>query len=225
MNMDSKFHAIVSADIVSSTSLSVDGLMNLTSDIHKEFSKMKDFLGEKKFWGRVVKGDAIECFVSQPEHSLRVALILKCLIKEFVLEHKSEGSKEFRRYALRFSIGIGGLLSAPGPDGLLIGEAVNYAGRNIDAMGKSLSKLSSVTTPDQDATMALDGIASVLSSMIDNASAKQCQVVRRLLYNMTETEIGEEIGISQGAVSLRSSGADWRLIKKQLSLYETQIKK
>lgn len=224
MNMNSKFHAIVSADIVSSTSLSVDGLVNLTSSIHEEFSKMKDFFGGD-FWGRVIKGDAIECFVSQPEDSLRVALILKCLIKEFVLEYKSEGSKEFRRYALRFSIGIGELLSASGPDGLLIGEAVNYAGRNLDAMGKSLSKLSSVATPDQGATMALDGIASVLSSMIDNASAKQCQVVRRLLYNMTETEIGEEIGISQGAVSLRSSGADWRLIKKQLSLYETQIKK
>ena len=222
--MDSKFHAIVSADIISSTSLSVDGLMDLTFSIHKEFTKMKDFF-RGDLWGRVIKGDTIECYVSQPEDSLRVALILKCLIKEFALEHKSEGSKEFRRYALRFSIGIGELLSAPGPDGLLIGEAVNYAGRNLDAMGKSLLKLSSVVTSNQDATMTLDGIASVLSSMIDNASAKQCQVVRRLLYNMTETEISEEIGISQGAVSLRSSGAGWRLMKKQLSLYETQIKK
>lgn len=106
-----------------------------------------------------------------------------------------------------------------------MGEAVNYAGRNLDAMGKSLSSLSSVATPNDEMTSNLDGIASVLSLMIDKSSPKQCQVLRRLLYNMTEAEIGAEIGITQGAVSLRASSADWRIIKMQLLLFENQIKK
>jgi len=42
---------------------------------------------------------------------------------------------------------------------------------------------------------------------------------------MTEAEIGAEIGITQGAVSLRASSADWRIIKMQLLLFEKQIKK
>ncbi len=222
--MDSKYHAIVSADIVSSTSLSVDGLGSLTSIIYEEFDRIKDFL-EDDFWGRVVKGDSVECYVARPEYSLRVALILKCLVKEFVLQFPTEGSKDFRRYALRFSIGIGDLLSSSGPDGLLMGEAVNYAGRNLDAMGKSLTSLSSVATPDKDMSMNLDGIARVLSLMIDKSSPKQCQVLRRQLYNMTEKDIGDEIGIKQPAVSLRSTSADWPIIKMQLLLFENQIKK
>lgn len=222
--MESKYHAIVSADIVSSTSLSVDGLVSLTSIIYEEFGRMKNFL-EGGFWGRIVKGDSVECYVARPENSLRAALILKCLVKEFVLQCPSEGSKDFRKYALRFSIGIGELLSSSGPDGLLMGEAVNYAGRNLNAMGKSLSSLSSVATPDKEMTLNLDGIARVLNLLIDKSSPKQCQVLRRLLYNMTETEIGKEIRITQGAVSLRASSADWRIIRMQLSLFENQIKK
>lgn len=77
------------------------------------------------FWGRIVKGDSIECVMDFPEDAFEAALILKTLVKSFEPSDVND-SKRFNRYGLRIAIGIGemktmvGLLLALKPANILI---------------------------------------------------------------------------------------------------------
>ena len=81
--------ATISADIVSSTELKTSALNQLQSEI-KAFVKQ---LGNeyKGTWGRLSKGDSVEIYIDNPQDSLRIALLLKTLIKKFKVDAESVG--------------------------------------------------------------------------------------------------------------------------------------
>lgn len=68
-------YAAISADVVSSTSLSRESMIELNEKLKKCL-----YILERRyqgFWGRIVKGDSIECVMNRPEDAFEVALILK----------------------------------------------------------------------------------------------------------------------------------------------------
>ena len=69
-------YGIVSCDVVESTALEMDDLILLRREIYSSlFPGMASrFSG---FWGRVVRGDTIECCVGQPHLAFRIALMIK----------------------------------------------------------------------------------------------------------------------------------------------------
>ena len=85
-------YATISADIVSSTTLSTGEIIALKKKINEVFAT----LGNKfpGFWGRLIKGDYIECLIPNPSDALRIALILKTLIKSADIERTKE-KKQF----------------------------------------------------------------------------------------------------------------------------------
>lgn len=96
--------ATISADIVASTSLSVDSMLSLNESIKSCIVDIEEhFPGT---WGRLVKGDSIEFVADSPRMALRIALILKAYVKSLSLE-KSPEAEQFRRSVIRLAIGIG----------------------------------------------------------------------------------------------------------------------
>ena len=116
-------YATISADVVSSTSLSKEAMIELNERLKKCLSTLE--LRYQGFWGRIVKGDSIECVMDFPEDAFEAALILKTLVKSFEPSDVND-SKRFNRYGLRIAIGIGemktmvGLLLALKPANILI---------------------------------------------------------------------------------------------------------
>ena len=65
-------NATISADIVSSTSLSVIDLTHLQSVI-RQFLNELSRESQDEDWGRLFKGDSVEIFLKDPHKALRTA--------------------------------------------------------------------------------------------------------------------------------------------------------
>ena len=81
--------ATISADIVSSTELTPCVL----SQLQYEIDTFINLIGNKYpgTWGRLSKGDSIEIYIDNPQNSLRIALLLKTLIKKFKVDKEAIG--------------------------------------------------------------------------------------------------------------------------------------
>ena len=77
-------NATISADIVSSTSLSVEELTLLQSEIRCVLDNLS-VNTQGNDWGRLFKGDSVEIFLHNPKQAFRIALILKALVKKTIL--------------------------------------------------------------------------------------------------------------------------------------------
>ena len=69
-----RLFGIVSSDVVDSTSLERAAILQLRRDIYNNlFCDLSEL--HPSFWGRVVRGDTIECCNSQAQYSFRMALL------------------------------------------------------------------------------------------------------------------------------------------------------
>ena len=73
--------ATISADIVASTSLSVNETIGLKQRIESLFGLLK--VSYPDFEGRQIKGDYIECVMQSVSNVFRIAFIIKSCIKSF----------------------------------------------------------------------------------------------------------------------------------------------
>lgn len=96
--MDNNMFATISADIVSSTSLSVNETIGLKQRIESLFSLLK--VSYPDFEGRQIKGDYIECVMQNVSNVFRIAFIIKSCIKSFSTA-KNEKTKNFHTYGIR----------------------------------------------------------------------------------------------------------------------------
>lgn len=97
-------YAAISADIVSSTSLSKDAMIELTEKLRDILCLLEDRY--EGFWGRIVRGDSIECIMPKAVDALEIAILLKAFVKSFTPKD-GQGLKQFHKYGLRVAIGIG----------------------------------------------------------------------------------------------------------------------
>ena len=79
--MFSIMYAAISADIVSSTSLSKDAMIELTEKLRGILCLLEDRY--EGFWGRIVRGDSIECIMPKSVDALEIAILLKAFVKSF----------------------------------------------------------------------------------------------------------------------------------------------
>ena len=113
--------ATISADIVASTSLSVNETIGLKQRIESLFGLLK--VSYPDFEGRQIKGDYIECVMQNVSNVFRIAFIIKSCIKSFSTA-KNEKTKNFHTYGIRIAIGIGGMRIVNTEQGIWDGEAI-----------------------------------------------------------------------------------------------------
>ena len=141
--------AIISADIASSTSLKTKELIELRRLLQELFSRIAEV--SPGFWGRIVRGDSIECFVPEYHDALRIAILIKLYVKMTVAEW--DCSPLLQRYGIRFSIGLGAINYADKEDDIIDGPAIYISGRNLDAISGIRDVYSCVEVDECDKRM------------------------------------------------------------------------
>ena len=212
-------YATISADIVSSTSLSLES----TIELKQKIGQLLKLLENKytNFWGRQIKGDYIECFIPNVADSFRIALIIKSYIKSLSLP-EVKLNKDFQTYGIRISIGIGAMRLIDRNEDILDGEAIYLSGRAIENMTLNKGTIS-ISINNFLFSSELNLIALLTDALVNNATKKQCEVLFNKLLAMKEEDIAKKLRISQPTVNSHSSSAKWYCIEEALKYFE-QIK-
>ena len=228
-------NAVISGDIVSSTSLNEHELEVLRKKVMQLIDTLSvnqpETAEDSSFYGHLIKGDYIECYLKEPKDSLRVALLIKTLVKMMVLEKSSNPVVEkkrqlFKKYGVRLAIGIGTMRTVNTQQGILDGEAIYLSGRKIDDQrSRNKEKVVIKNTLFFETTEPkLQEQGSVLVDLLDvlltNATARQCTVLHYKLSGLSELEIAEKLGVNQAAINQHSTAAGWNAIEHTLRYYE-----
>lgn len=217
--MDTKrntIYAALSCDIVDSTSLSEVGMFELQDRIEE---CLRDISFHRHgFWGRLVKGDYIECLFEIPNDVMRAALAFKCYMKYHldILGASTASAK----YGIRASIGIGTMRIVSQERGIMDGEAIYCSGRNLSKMPSRQFAIVDCRTVEKDMSDILSINYILLDEWINELSPKQAIVVYHKLLGMPEVGIARLYNLSQPAVNLRSKSAKWDLIEESVLRWE-----
>ena len=210
--------ATISSDIVRSTSLHTGDLITLRNKLRSFFRELEgDFPG---FWGRIVRGDSIECFIPDYRYALRLAILIKLYVK--MNTGALDCSELLKKYGIRFSIGIGGIDYSSQEDDIINGPAIYISGRNLDELGRNSDRYAAIEVEGipRPICMVLDSYVSLLDSMVNSYSWKQSEVVFYKLRGFKEVEISRLLGILQPSVNTRSTNAQWNLLNTAIRDFE-----
>ena len=208
--------ATISADIVASTSLSVDSMLSLNESIKRCIIDIEEhFPGT---WGRLVKGDSIEFAVDSPRVALRIALILKAYVKSLSIG-KTPESAHFRRSGIRIAIGIGPMRYIDRSRDIMDGEAIYLSGRAI-SNNRKLKDFFKIVGEPMDIHPELNIMASLTNDLINHSRWRACEVLYYKLLKFSQKEIANKIGKSESAVSQALSAIGWNSINAFITYYE-----
>ena len=209
--------ATISADIVSSTSLTSEETILLKQKIEYLFQVIESKYPD--FWGRQIKGDYLECYIPNVSDALRIALLIKAYIKSVIFAERKQ-SKAFYTYGLRMAIGIGDMRIVDKEHGILDGEAIYLSGRAMEDMN-SLSKgtmLLKINVPQL--ASSLNTVCVLVDALMNSTTKRQSEVVFYKLLSMKETDIADRMGISQASVNEHSTSARWYCLENALDYFE-----
>lgn len=227
-------NATISADIISSTALSSNSLSMLQTEISNLMQLLENRFGCDNFWGRLTKGDSIECFIRNPQNALRTALLIKSLVKKSAaepdngnaLDNENKRFELFKTYGVRIAVGIGEMRLVDRASNMMDGEAIYASGRALENQGTSQkSKIIIKNTmffASKDAQLSEQMNASLaLADMLFKKSREsQCEVIYYRLLGYSENEIADMLHINQSAVNQRSTSFGWNAIEQLLNYYE-----
>lgn len=215
--------ATISADIVSSTALSVEELTLLQSEIRKFLDELQE-KSQGKNWGRLFKGDSVEIFLLDPREALRTALLLKTLVKKNALETDVEAKRNLhRRYGVRLAIGIGEMRIVDKDADILDGEAIYYSGRALEkATQDNLVNRQSMFFDCSDPLFAeqMQVILGLLDLSLKEATPRQSEILYYKLLGWNEERIAEKLEIKQPVVNQHSNAVGWKAIESAVKYFE-----
>ena len=216
--------ATISADIVSSTALSVEELTLLQSEIRQFLENLSE-KSQGKNWGRLFKGDSVEIFLSDPHEALRTALLLKTLVKKTFSWGKETNVKRelFRKYGIRLAMGIGEMRTVDKQQDILDGEAIYYSGRLLEkaAKEKAIIKRSMLfESSDPLMTEEVNMMLGMLDMMLRNATSRQNEILYYKLLGKKEKEIASLLNIRQHSVNQQSNSFSWPSIESAVNYFE-----
>ena len=179
--------ATISADIVASTSLSVNETIGLKQRIESLFGLLK--VSYPDFEGRQIK-----CVMQNVSNVFRIAFIIKSCIKSFSTA-KNEKTKNFHTYGIRIAIGIGGMRIVNTEQGIWDGEAIYLSGRALEEMSSLNKGTMSVHTSKKQLSAPLQTIALLTDAILNDMTMRQSEVVYYKLLGFKEADIAKKLGI------------------------------
>jgi len=214
-------YSVLSGDIVSSTSLHNKD----RSTVEKELVKLlKNLDDEFKVYGRIIKGDYIECVVPKAEDGLRVALAIKSFVKSIPIElsnYRKDKNRVrlFKTHGLRLAIGYGSLSRYKPKEGIIDGEAIYLSGREISGMSTHnkervvIKNTLFFVSENTSLNNRFKPVFELLDTLLSKATARQSEVLYLKLLNQQEDEIAKTLGIGQSAVNRHSTSVGWNAIE------------
>lgn len=218
--------ATISADIVSSTSLNVEELTLLQSEI-RQFLESLSEKSQGKDWGRLFKGDSVEIFLHDPHEALRVSLLLKSLVKMTpIAKDKDVRRGLFKKYGIRLAIGVGEMRIADKKQDILDGDAIYYSGRLLEKQKQSgndrIFMNSSMYFGCKNSYIGeyVGVILDFLDVQFRDATSRQCEIVYYKLLGKQEKEIAKLLKVTQPAVNKQSNAVGWNAIESAVNYFE-----
>ena len=208
--------ATISADIISSTALSVDEIIKAKQQLAELFEQLEKLY--PGFWGRIVKGDSIECIIPESKYALRIALLIKSRLKSLDIDN-SEDKRFFQIYALRTAIGIGSMRLIDRENDMMDGEAIYLSGRKLEDMGSPIKGTLQIVSLSKEQE-ALQAIGILADAIVNNATQRQSQVIFNKRLGQNEHEIAEILNKKQSGVNQRSTSAQWYAIDAAVDYFE-----
>jgi len=223
-------NATISGDITAYTSLSNEDKTEIDNAISILLKELKDRFD---VFGRVIKGDYLECYIPNPANALRVALTIKSFIKSISLELgniKDKRVSKYRTHGIRLAIGIGEISRFDAEKGIIDGEAIYFSGRIIDECRATsdkqrivIKKTLFVKTNNEELNKTFDAILALIEVIISKATAKHNKVLYLKLMGKNEEEIAKELNIYQSTVNGHSKSIGWNAIEKAVEYFEEEI--
>lgn len=226
-------YSVISGDIVSSTSLKEkdrelveEGLQTMLKDLHSKFDT----------YGRIIKGDYLECVVPNAALGLQVSLAIKSFLKAIPLEiseYKTDINriKQFKTHGIRLAIGYGELARYNPEEGVIDGDAIYYSGREISGTATHnkerivIKNTLFFASKNESFNQSFRPLLSLLDVLFSKATARQCEVVYLKLLEFQEDEIATKLGIGQSAVNQHSTSVGWNAIEESVKYFHQTIVK
>ena len=211
-----KMFATLSADVVDSTSLSAEDTIRLKELLEGFFPVMKSLCDQA--WGRVVRGDSVECVIPEVTQSLRIALLLKCYVRSLEL---NSASVSLKKKGIRIAIGIGTLRIADEAKGIIDGEAIYASGRELDALSDSDSTTLALVSNELNVG-GYAALCDILGFVVDQATNKQCCVLYYLLLGYSQKKVAQKLGLEPPTVNQHANAVGWNAIQRALLKFESE---
>ena len=209
-------YAAISADVVSSTSLSRESMIELNEKLKQCLLLLERHY--QGFWGRIVRGDSIECILDHPEDALEVALILKTWVKTFE-PTDIYLQKHFSRYGLRIAIGIGEMKTIDRQIDMMDGEAIYRSGRALDGLTGRTKYSFTISMPDSESEQALQVILTLVNHLLNNATARKCETLCERILTSDSNKTAKKMGISVSGVNQTLKDLVWSAIEQAIIYY------
>lgn len=224
-------YSVISGDIVSSTSLNSEDRKRVEENLRHLLSDLKQ---EFNVYGRIIKGDYLECVVPNPAEGLQVALAIKSFVKAIpvdIKKYKKEDNrvKQFKIHGIRLAIGYGELSRYSPEEGIIDGEAIYLSGREIS--GETTYNKERIVikntlffaSKDEDLNKNFLPILALLDVLLSKSTPRQCEVLHLKLMNNQEEGIAKRLGIGQSAVNQHSTGVGWNAIEEAVNYFKFKI--
>ncbi|HBL79579.1 MAG TPA: fumarate hydratase [Aequorivita sp.] len=226
-------YSVISGDIISSTSLSLEDSKLVEENLKILLQDLKTIFNA---YGRIIKGDYLECVVPNASEGLQVALAVKSFVKAIpidVKKYKKEDNrlKQFKTHGIRLAIGYGELSRYNPEQGIIDGEAIYLSGREIS--GESTYNKERIVikntmffaSKDEDLNRNFQPLLALLDVLLSKATSRQCEVLYLKLLNNQEDEIAKRLGIGQSAVNQHSTSVGWNAIDEAVNYFKMVISK
>ncbi len=210
---DSKVYAVITGDIVDSTKLDSGQRNRLFKILKNTFSVIKKIEPTTSF--KVFRGDSFQGISESPQMALGYAIMIRAALRTV------EQDALENMWDARIAVGIG---KVEYPDKEILkadGEAFRNSGRMLNKM-KSDERIL-IKTPWKSVNEEFDVTCALSDGIIKKWSSSQAQVIVKQIAGMNQTEIAEELKISQAATHYRLKAANWDAINRFLKRYQTVI--
>lgn len=226
-------YSVISGDIVSSTGLHTQDRKFVEENLNDLLNNLKQ---EFNVYGRIIKGDYLECVVPNASEGLQVALAIKSFVKAIPINikaYKSEDNriKQYKTHGIRLAIGYGELSRYKPEEGVIDGEAIYLSGREIS--GETTYNKERIVikntlffaSKDETLNKNFQPLLALLDVLLSKATSRQCEVLYLKLMNNQEDEIAKRLGIGQSAVNQHSTSVGWNAIEEAVNYFKMIISK
>jgi flagellar motor protein MotB len=224
-------YAVISGDIISSTALPSEERKRVEENMAQ---MLKDLNREFQVFGRIIKGDYLECVVPNPAQGLQVALAIKSFVKAIPLDPKTyqkEDSrlKQFKTHGIRLALSYGDLNRFDPAQGIIDGEAIYLSGRQIS--GESTFNKERIVIKNtlffvsakEELNNQFRPLLALLDVLFSKATSRQCEVLYLKLMKLQEDAIAKRLEIGQSAVNQHSTSVGWNAIDETVNYFYNVI--
>lgn len=162
------------------------------------------------------RGDSFQVYLKDPAKSLWLALVCRTT----AISSTPKGS--LQPADIRMSIGLGPVGKTVRSLSSAKGEAFLLSGRSFDALEQTGKRLTIISN-NHLVNLGLEVIADYLNAIYKDMTAKQAEVILKLLQSNTQRQIATRLKKSKSTIHQRATAARWPEIEKLLLQYEKVI--